>query len=203
VNSIFKDGTNTVSPISINFINGYDGNAGSPISIADYWIWKFANQPDDMYSAWQHLRSTGDLSPGEGFTMKGVTNTSGNVLLEQSYVLKGKPNNGDITLPLIVGNDYLVGNPYPSAIDAHAFIIDNGPTIEGNGNTTGTLYFWEHLGGGSYNLAEYQGGYATYNLAGAVPAVAYGTADPDVDQSSTVGINYQVDISPLDKASLW
>ncbi|MFT4780398.1 MAG: hypothetical protein ACJAZK_000316 [Psychroserpens sp.] len=188
VNSIFKDGTNTVSPININFItSGYDGNAGSPISIADYWIWKFANQPDDMYSAWQHLRSTGNLSPGEGFTMKGVTNTSGNVSLEQNYVLKGKPNNGDITLPLTAGNDYLVGNPYASAIDAHAFIMENAPTIEGSGNTTGTLYFWEHWGGGSHNLAEYQGGYATYNLAGAVPAVAYGTADPDVDQNSLIG----------------
>jgi hypothetical protein len=188
VNAIFKDGTNTVSPLNINFItNGYDGNAGSPISIADYWIWKFANQPDDMYSAWQHVRSNGSLSPGEGFTMKGVTNTSGSVSLEQNYVLKGKPNNGDINLPLTGGYDYLIGNPYASAIDAHSFIMENAPTIEGAGNTTGTLYFWEHWGGGSHNLAEYQGGYATYNLAGAVPAVAYGIADPDVDQGSLIG----------------
>jgi hypothetical protein len=119
--------------------------------------------------------------------MKGVTNTSGSVSLEQNYVLKGKPNNGDINLPLTGGYDYLIGNPYASAIDAHSFIMENAPTIEGAGNTTGTLYFWEHWGGGSHNLAEYQGGYATYNLAGAVPAVAYGIADPDVDQGSLIG----------------
>ncbi|MEM5564501.1 LamG-like jellyroll fold domain-containing protein [Psychroserpens sp. AS72] len=188
VNSVFKDGTNTASPQNINFItNGYNGSTGNPISIADYWIWKFANQPDDTYSAWQHVKSNGIIRPGEGFTMKGVTNTSGNVSLEQNYTLRGKPNNGDISLPLSAGNDYLIGNPYASAIDAHEFIMDNAPTIEGSGNTTGTLYFWEHWGGGSHNLAEYQGGYATYNLSGAVPAVAYGTADPDVDQSSAVG----------------
>ncbi len=186
--SVFRDGTNSSSPLSINFItNSYDGTSGSPIGIADYWVWKFANQPDDDYSAWQHVRSTGTLKPGEGFTMKGVANTSGNVSQEQNYVVNGKPNNGDISLPISAGNDYLVGNPYASAIDAHAFILDNAPTIEGAGNTTGTIYFWEHWGGGSHILAEYQGGYATYNLAGAVPAAAYGTADEDVDQSNLIG----------------
>lgn len=188
INSMFKDGTNPSSPLNINFItNGYNGTSGSPIGIADYWIWKFANQPDDDYSAWQHVRSTGSLNPGEGFTMKGIANTNGNIGLEQNYVVKGKPNNGDITLPINSGNDYLVGNPYASAIDAHKFILDNAPTIDAAGNTTGTLYFWEHWGGGSHVLSEYQGGYATYNLAGAVPAVAKGTADPDVDQNSLIG----------------
>lgn len=188
VGSMFKDGTNPSSPLNINFItNSYDGTSGSPIGIADYWIWKFANQPDDDYSAWQHVRSTGSINPGEGFTMKGVANTNGNISLEQNYVVRGKPNNGDITLPITAGNDYLIGNPYPSAIDAHEFIMDNAPTIDAPGNTTGTLYFWEHWGGGSHVLSEYQGGYATYNLAGAVPAVAFGTADPDVDQSSLIG----------------
>nr|WP_321233240.1 LamG-like jellyroll fold domain-containing protein [uncultured Psychroserpens sp.] len=188
IESTFKDGTNPASPQDINFItNSYDGTSGSPIGIADYWIWKFANQPDDDYSAWQHVRSSGSMKPGEGFTMKGIDDTSGNVALEQNYTVKGKPNNGDITLPLNADNDYLVGNPYASAIDAHEFILDNAPTIDAPGNTTGTLYFWEHWGGGSHVLAEYQGGYATYNLAGAVPAIAYGTADPDVDQSSMVG----------------
>ncbi|WP_299334533.1 LamG-like jellyroll fold domain-containing protein [uncultured Psychroserpens sp.] len=188
VGSVFKDGTNPVSPQNINFVtNSYNGSAGNPITIADYWIWKFANQPDGDYSAWQHVRSTGSLSPGEGFTMKGVTNTSGNVALEQNYTVEGKPNNGTITLPLNAGNDYLVGNPYASAIDAHEFILDNAPTIDAPGNTTGTLYFWEHWGGGSHILSEYQGGYATYNLAGSVPAVAYGIADEDVDQSVLIG----------------
>ncbi|MBB3122642.1 hypothetical protein FHS04_000130 [Mesoflavibacter sabulilitoris] len=183
--NVFRDGTNPAAPTNINFItNGYNGSSGSPIGIADYWIWKYANQ-SGAYADWQHVRSTGSLLPGEGFTMKGVANTSGNVTLEQNYTYQGKPNNGDITLPITVNNEYLVGNPYASAIDAHQFIMDNAPTIDAAGATTGTLYFWEHWGGGSHLLAEYQGGYATYNLSGATPAASYGTNDPMVATGGT------------------
>ena len=172
--TILREGTNPNSPQAITFLtSGYNGNT-SPVRIADYWIWKFANQLDDNYSAWQHVRSTGTISAGEGYTMKGLINTAGNVYLEQNYVFTGKPNNGTINLTLNAGNDYLVGNPYASAIDAHQFITDNNTSIDG------TLYFWEHWGGGSHNLADYQGGYATYNYSGGIPAASYGTNDPDV-----------------------
>ncbi len=182
---VFKDGTDPNNPIDINFITtSYDGTTGTPIGIADYWIWKYSNQ-SGAYADWQHVRSTGTLISGEGFTLKGVTDTGGNVLLEQNYVFNGKPNNGNITLPITVGNEYLVGNPYASALDANQFIMDNAPTIEGAGSTTGTLYFWEHWGGGSHNLANYQGGYATYNLSGSTPAASYGTNDPLVGTGGT------------------
>lgn len=180
VSDVMYDGVNPV-----NFLtSGYNGSDGSTISIADYWIWKFANQPDDDYSAWQHVRRNGSILAGEGFTMKGPG--SGTITDQQNYVFLGKPNNGDINLTLNAGNDYLVGNPYPSAIDANTFITDNGPTIDGSApGITGTLYFWEHWGGGSHNLHEYQGGYATYNLAGGVGAPSLGTNDPDVATGGT------------------
>ncbi len=182
---VFKDGTDPNNPVNINFItNSYNGTDGTPIGIADYWIWKYSNQ-SGAYADWQHVRSSGTLLTGEGFTLKGVTNTNNNLALEQNYVFEGKPNNGDITLPITSGNEYLVGNPYASAIDANQFIMDNAPTIEGPGSTTGTLYFWEHWGGGSHILAEYQGGYATYNLSGATPAASYGTNDPLVATGGT------------------
>lgn len=188
-NHIFKDGTNSLSPTNISFIGGYNGTSGTPIGIAHYWIWKFGNMPSGDYSAWQHVRNTGTIKAGEGFTMKGVANTAGNLTLEQNYVFQGKPNNGDIlTLNLNAGNDYLVGNPYASALDADQFILDNGPLIDGAGTDpliSGTLYFWEHWGGGSHVTSEYQGGYGTYNLSGGVAAAAYGTPDPDVAQVGT------------------
>ena len=185
-NNVFKDGTDSSVPVNITFTTGYNGST-SPLTISSYWIWKFANQLDDDYSSWQQVRNTGTLYAGEGFTMKGVSDTSGNVSLEQNYVFNGKPNNGDIELNIDAGNDYLVGNPYASALDANQFIIDNGPTIEGTGNTTGTLYFWEHWGGGSHNLADYQGGYAMYNLSGSTATPSKGSSDPDVstDGSAT------------------
>ncbi|APY09409.1 hypothetical protein BWZ20_14320 [Winogradskyella sp. J14-2] len=166
VQDVMFDGTNP-----INFSgSGYNGAATNPIRIADYWIWKFANLTSDDYSAWQHVRRTGTIYAGEGFTMKGPN--TGGILDDQNYVFLGKPNNGDISLTINMGNDYLVGNPYASALDADEFILDNP-------NTTGALQFWEHWGGGSHILQEYQGGYAVYNLSGGVPAPA---PDPDVAQ---------------------
>jgi len=170
---VMKDGT-----LNINFItSGYNGTNTSPIGLADYWIWKFANQTDDDYSAWQHVRSTGDIYAGEGFTMKGPG--TGSILTDQNYVFSGKPNNGDINLTINTGNDYLVGNPYPSALDAYEFINDNSSSI------TGTLYFWEHWGGGNHNLSDYQGGYHLLNLSGATTAATIGSNDPDVGSGGT------------------
>ena len=166
VQDVMFDGSNPVNFSS----SGYNGAATNPIRIADYWIWKFANLTSDDYSAWQHVRRTGTIYAGEGFTMKGPN--TGGILDDQNYVFLGKPNNGDISLTINNGNDYLVGNPYASSLDANEFILDNP-------NTTGALQFWEHWGGGSHILQQYQGGYAVYNLSGGVPAPA---PDPDVAQ---------------------
>ena len=171
---VMKDGASNITWLT----SGYNGATGTPISIADYWIWKYANQPDNTISAWQHIRSTGTLEAGEGYTMKGPGN--GVVSQLQNYRFSGKPNNGNIDLTLGGGNDYLVGNPYPSAIDGVKFIEDNGPIISGEATATGTLYFWEHWGGGSHNLADYQGGYAVYNLSGGSPSATQGVIDPNV-----------------------
>ncbi|NND09626.1 MAG: T9SS type A sorting domain-containing protein, partial [Flavobacteriaceae bacterium] len=176
VPNMMRDGTTPATPGTLNFLTtGYDGVA-SPIGVADYWIWKFANRPDDDYSQWQHVRSAGTIDVGEGFTMKGPG--TGTILTPQNYVFTGKPNNADISLTISAGNDYLVGNPYPSAIDAHEFLNDNPLT-------GGTLYFWEHWGGGSHLLREYQGGYAQYNYSGGTGAASYGTNDPDVGTGGT------------------
>ena len=180
--NVLKDGTNPASPTSITFLtSGYNGAVGPPLKIADYWIWKYANNPTSDYSSWQHMRSTGSIAAGEGFTMKGVANTSGNITQEQNYVLRGKPNNGNITLTVAANNDYLVGNPYPSALDADEFIKDNISNLETNGRNTsgnvinGALYFWDHFASGTHVLAEYQGGYATYTLMGGTAAICNDT----------------------------
>ncbi|HEX9825779.1 MAG TPA: choice-of-anchor D domain-containing protein [Flavobacteriaceae bacterium] len=192
--NVLKDGTNPGPPASITFLtSGYNGSAGPPISIADYWIWKYANQTSNDYSAWQHVRSTGPIGAGEGFTMKGVTNTSGNISLKQNYVFRGKPNNGDITLTLAANNDYLVGNPYPSALDADEFIKDNISNLETSGRNAsgnvinGALYFWDHFASNTHVLAEYQGGYATYTLMGGIAAISN-----DIRINATGGIGTKI-----------
>ena len=92
----------------------------------------------------------------------------------QNYVFKGKPNSGTITLNLAPIQTYLIGNPYPSALDADEFILDNlaGRNAEGKNVFNGALYFWDHFGlSNNHNLAEYEGGYATYTLTGGVPGI--------------------------------
>ncbi|WP_179352180.1 LamG-like jellyroll fold domain-containing protein [Winogradskyella vidalii] len=183
VSDVMKDGTIASDIAAINFSSsGYNGAATQPITIADYWIWKYSNLASDSYSAWQHIRRTGTILPGEGFTMKGPG--TGSVTSQQNYVFTGQPNNGNINLTLNADNDYLVGNPYPSAIDAIQFIIDNGPSVSNaEPLISGTLYFWNHWGGGSHILEDYEGGYATRNFSGAVAAAYKGSNHPDIGTS--------------------
>ncbi|MDR6845227.1 T9SS sorting signal type C domain-containing protein [Flavobacterium granuli] len=85
----------------------------------------------------------------------------------------GVPNNGDITIDSQgIQKDNLIGNPYPSAIDADKFINENLDMIDGG------LYFWTH------NTAITQSGsfyvyspndYAVYLLTGGVKATSGGT----------------------------
>ncbi|MBI9040830.1 PA14 domain-containing protein [Lutibacter sp.] len=169
VPDVLRDGTDPSNPITIDFVGGYDGALGTPIKIAHYWMYKYANSTSGDYNAWQQIRNTGTLKPGEGFLMKG-TGAPGSP--DQNYVFVGKPNNGIIGLTVAGNYDYLVGNPYPSAIDGFQFLLDNSPSGTGAIGGGGAIYFWEHYGGNSHNLRDYQAGYATLTLSGGVPATA-------------------------------
>ncbi|MDP3358523.1 MAG: GEVED domain-containing protein [Lutibacter sp.] len=166
-----RDGTIPSSPALITFSNiGYDGAQTTPITLSTYWMFKYANSGSG-YSAWDQVRSTGKVYTGQGFTMKGPKNPVLPITPAQNYVFVGKPNNGTIELTVAKDYDYLVGNPYPSALDADQFLIDNNPF--GTASITGTIYFWEHYGGDTHNLEGYQGGYATYSLGSGVPASSF------------------------------
>jgi hypothetical protein len=160
---MMKDGIIPNSPREISWIGGYDGIAGSvstPMSISQNWLYTFDNAAND-YANWNKIIETTPIRVGQGFTMKG----SGGIGT-QNYTFVGKPNNGLINSNTVLPDQLLLtGNPYPSALDATAFINDNIGSIDG------TLYFWEHYSTNSTHvLADYQGGYATLNLSGGVVA---------------------------------
>lgn len=168
--SCLYDGTNfTVNPLTPSFVaytSGYDGGLTNPITISSYWLYKFVNQADA--NGWTQIGSSGLLNIGEGFTMKGTGNAGGT----QNYVFGGTPNDGVYTHTIDADKMSILGNPYPSALDANQFITDNLTSF-----ASGTvIYFWEHWGGGSHYTADYQGGYSTYSIGGGVPA----TAHPDL-----------------------
>ena len=158
-------------------------NSSNDILISDYWIHGFFPDPQNpneenanKYNSWKQIRSNPTredykLLPGEGFSMKGTVDISLAVAEEQevyqNYTFKGLPNNGDLELrPSYPNQNYLIGNPYPSAIIANEFIDANIGAING------ALYFWDHFSGKSHYLQEYVGGYAVRNKVTGVPAVS-------------------------------
>ena len=141
------------------FTTSYNG-ISSPLTISDSWLWTYVTSSN--YSDWEYVGPTGNVKTGLGFTMKGMgTGVFGN----QLYEFRGKPNNGDILNTVAPAKWTLVGNPYPSAIDALDLIHDPQNTSSING----VLYYWEQQPGngstGSHYIADYVGGYASYTIS--------------------------------------
>lgn len=159
--SLLHDITGIITSVPATFVHSstYNGTA-SPLNIEPYWIWKFI--ASDQYSEWVHIQGNTLINPGEGFTMKGTLGTSANNPgNNQRYDFRGKPNNGLISNIVTDENFTLVGNPYPSALDAKDYIWDS----QNINAITGTLYFWEQDPTvNSHYLADYVGGYATYTI---------------------------------------
>jgi hypothetical protein len=184
--SVLRDGTdvtaNPYSPAAINFVDGAfsaDLAITNPITISNRWLWAFnspaLSDPLLNYYQWKYVGSTGSINIGEGFTMKGNGGVTPITAL-QNYVFVGIPNSGTIQLTINANQSYLVGNPYPSALDAKQFIRDNLRDCTGCTNSknvfNGALYYWDHFGlSNNHYLAEYEGGYATYTLMGGVAGI--------------------------------
>ena len=171
VASVLFDGTDTNNPVPLKWTDSYDANPATVgKTLSRRWIYTYENSTSNIYANWRYVRENNNIKPGLSFTMKGSGN-SGN---EQNYVFIGKPNNGTIISPINKGNEALVGNPYPSAIDANEFIFDNipGGNPGTSGSIDGTLYYWIHFNtNNTHILRDYQGGYALYNLSGGVKPV--------------------------------
>jgi hypothetical protein len=175
-----KDGTDSANPKTITFGDGAyfaDGPVTTPIKISNRWLWSYNSPTPDSntdwqnYNLWNYLGRGASLNVGEGFTMKGTGGTE-KIDILQNQVFIGKPNSGTITRNIPKGQTYLVGNPYPSALDANEFILDNLAGRAGVNVINGALYFWDHFGtSNNHNLAQYEGGYAIYTLTGGVPGI--------------------------------
>lgn len=174
--------TNTASTVAVaSAFNDHNGTA-NPLKISSRWIYTY--DPGTAYSEWDYVGGASTIPPGRGFSMKGtggtdnaaalvtavgetVANNPGNA---QRYDFRGRPNSGDISIPVATGQETLTGNPYPSAIDLKAFLSDPA-----NAACNGIAYFWEHdktvL---SHNIADYKGGYGQYSPLGGAIVAPYG-----------------------------
>lgn len=94
-------------------------------------------------------------------------------------VFKGVPNNGKVEKDVEKDKSYLLGNPYPSALSADAFLEKNEDVLQG------TLYFWTHntppstdiKGDKKYNYTADD--YASYNRTGGVSTAVSAESDPN------------------------
>ncbi len=151
--------------------NIYDGAPGTvspnpdvPIKIAPYWIYSYLN--GETQADWVQQFQTGVIERGQGYSMKSTGEAP------QNFTFIGTPNDGSLTFNFTANRTSLLGNPYPSALDAINFINTNIDEIDG------TLYFWEHTDEDSFNpanseghnLTGYQGGYSQRNIAMGIAA---------------------------------
>jgi len=185
VQNILKDGTtpNLFSPTQIDFTNAYEGDATTnPIKISAYWMWKYINGMIDGYNEqdWQRLfdisndpptaSGFANTNPGQGYIMKGA-DAAAVLADQQNYSFEGKPNDGNYTVSISANKEYLIGNPYPSALFADEFIRNNTSDLgAGNEVIDGTLYFWEHWSTDTHVYTDYGGNYAAYTLSGGAVA---------------------------------
>jgi len=149
---VLKDGTTptsaTSTPGNITFsANTFDGDrTTNPITLSRYWLARLTNT-----TAWTvSLNPTTEtFNPGEGWNMKGPGGGT------QNYTFVGRVNDGEYSLTVDDESFSLIGNPYPSAIDADEFIDDN------NRSVGAVLYFWNAGDQTTHNSGNYTGSYHT------------------------------------------
>jgi hypothetical protein len=121
---------------------------------------------DAATDSWTQENSANNMIKGKGYIIRGpeffpAPNPPSGIH-QASFI--GVPNNGAITIAVVYPGaeaSNLLGNPYPSALNADAFLIANSALLDG------TLYFWTHNTPITNNLYT-SDDYASYNLTGGV-----------------------------------
>lgn len=180
------------SPVTL--ASGYTLGMLSPQTLFDkYFSWNPTNAGGN--GNWIPESSATVMNPNKGYIVRAPQTYSMNPATTLAYTANfvGVPNNGNISAPITIGtmapglfNDKmnLLGNPYPSAVDADLFLNDptNAALIDG------TIYFWTHHSPpsaayanpfyGNYTYNYTAGDYATYTTLGGTNTVPAGYGGP-------------------------
>ncbi len=123
-------------------------------------------------TAYQTIAPTNNFATGKGYMIRVDNTWSSTIPTIFNGEFNGVPFNGNISQVLGIGYN-LLGNPYPSPLNARAFLSDN-PNVT-------TLYYWTHTAaavGGFYPVNNY----AAYTTLGGVAAAAGGATPLDFIQ---------------------
>ncbi len=147
-------------------------NTVSPGTLSDKYF-KF----NTATNLWQVIPGGNEaMTPGRGYIIRAPQSFSTTVPAYYTAIFSGKPNNGIVNQPITVdgANKWnLLGNPYPSSIDALKFV--SAPENAGLG---GTVYLWTHFTPLTYDVPTgyylyASADYATYNQTGYVAPTGY------------------------------
>ncbi|PXY44566.1 LamG-like jellyroll fold domain-containing protein [Flavobacterium hydrophilum] len=124
---------------------------------------------------WAEELPANSMTVGKGYLIRtpeaGLHGNGENVVFPYAQQLQfvGVPNNGGVfgeeITALTATRYFLIGNPFPSALNANSFLSANNTTLEG------TIYFWTHntaVGQIGTTIAYSTDDYASYNLTGGV-----------------------------------
>ena len=185
----FQDGSSLLQPNDVsNGLGIYNGgNIGNitynritkPINRYDYNYWStpvssqslFNLSPLTLYDKyfyydttidnWANSNNSDIMTPGKGYIIRGPQ--SYDLTIRQTFtgIFNGVPNNGTLTTPIVSNKYNLIGNPYPSAIDADLFLANTSNVLA----VEGTIYLWTH-NTPITNLQYTSNDYAVYNYLG-------------------------------------
>lgn len=153
-----------------------------PIFQKDYLYWSTPVNPQKLVDVsplttaskyygndgtqWVQTNRESNMVIGKGYIIRGPSNYTNTTKQAFTATFKGIPNNGNLEgESLAAGKSYLIGNPYPSALDADIL-------LDQNRMLNGTIYFWTHNTPAKTTATNQYSSddYASYNLSGGVSA---------------------------------
>ncbi len=130
----------------------------------------------DPINCWVFVQGNEILNRGVGYIARAPENIPYNPTNTYEVTFSGVPHTGPISIPVTkngVVTSNLIGNPYPSALDADLFLGNTN----NSGILTGTIYLWTHNTAisaqtpGSYGFNYSANDYALYNLTGSIKGI--------------------------------
>jgi len=137
----------------------------SPATMADKY-YRF----DTAIDNWVSVPSATQMQKGVGYIVRAPQSFSTTVPSTYTATMSGIPNNGQISVPVSRGaaKSNLLGNPYPSGLNADLFLGDPANTSV----IGGTIYLWTHSTVPNSSGQYADGDYAKWNLTGPVKATS-------------------------------
>lgn len=149
-------------------------STGAPANRIFEWRKPLTNGAGD-YGGW--VAKSGGLEQARGYISEAPSGST-----QHNITFTGSPHNGEVgifvnvdtAIPNGGGGFNLIGNPYPSAVSADAFLT-HGPNSEIQGGAlNGSIWLWTHTTAYQDNPGELEdynvNDYATYNGSGGVAA---------------------------------